>query len=89
MGWRYTLRIPSWSQVQLADGETVVFFQARGGQAECAQTCTAPRSHLGSASDLAVLPAAGRGGAGRGGRCTHVPSCPLNTAAGGGHSAAA
>lgn len=28
-GWRYTLRIPSWSQVMLQDGEPVVFFQVR------------------------------------------------------------
>jgi hypothetical protein len=26
-GWRYTLRVPSWSQAQLPDGETAVFFQ--------------------------------------------------------------
>lgn len=28
-GWRYTLRIPSWSQVELSDGELVVFFQVK------------------------------------------------------------
>jgi hypothetical protein len=26
-GWRYTLRVPSWSQAQLPDGETAVFYQ--------------------------------------------------------------
>jgi hypothetical protein len=29
-GWRYTLRVPSWSQAQLPDGETAVFYQVRG-----------------------------------------------------------
>lgn len=26
-GWRYTLRVPSWSQAQLPDGDTAVFYQ--------------------------------------------------------------
>lgn len=30
-GWRYTLRVPSWSQAQLPDGETAVFYQAGRG----------------------------------------------------------
>lgn len=30
-GWRYTLRVPSWSQAQLPDGETAVFYQVPPG----------------------------------------------------------
>lgn len=34
-GWRYTLRVPSWSQAQLPDGETAVFYQASASALTC------------------------------------------------------
>lgn len=45
-GWRYTLRVPSWSQAQLPDGETAVFYQAGGRQAEGPQAGVPTRASL-------------------------------------------
>ncbi len=55
-GWRYTLRVPSWSQAQLPDGETAVFYQAGRGDHLAGMTPTRRRVSTKFGPSMQTLP---------------------------------